>query len=431
MVGSCDSTRSLRPSGRFCFPRSPSTGSTITAYSANWTRRKFPRTTGFGLRWSGRPWTTGHIKAILRCPAYVGTFAIGYGYQWKKYETHGNCDATEKRDACPALIDEPTWRRAFDRLQAQAEKGPGRRAGSGTSSPLSGVIYCGHCGRPMAVSRKRGVTRFVCSTASRNSAVATCHQWTVQEADILPVMTEALVSALDGEVIAKMQAEPPEGQAKELEALDAQAAALEKRVAKAARNLADADPEIYDDVQAALKALRRELDTVKNTAHVIRAAGDKTELQRVADWWTVERPKLVTVVAPQEVLSTPRTKDGKTVQTLPPDFLTKVVGIKAEADVFRGLLKRLNAKVTLHFAPKAGTKRYFAVEWGRMTAEIEGHTIDATRPASTRAPAARPCASRCNGPAPSSRPASATGWRATPGWTAGSSGPTSTCPTRA
>jgi hypothetical protein len=98
-----------------------------------------------------------------------------------------------KENACPPLIDRETWQKAQEKLKATKESG--KRTHAGKSSPLSGIVFCGHCGKAMVKNTRNGVTRFTCSTASKNSATATCKQWTVQESDILPIMVEKLTQA--------------------------------------------------------------------------------------------------------------------------------------------------------------------------------------------------------------------------------------------
>jgi DNA invertase Pin-like site-specific DNA recombinase len=398
---------------------------------------------------AGKPWSAGQIKDIIRCPAYYGSTAIGYSAGWKRsvatqkmkkgskgkgYEAHAHSQPQAHEGGCPAIIDRETWQQAYDRLEKQ---GKSHHAHAGKSSPLSGIIYCGHCGKSMVKNTKKGITRFVCATASKNSANPTCKQWTIQEADLLPILTTRLVEAVDFKLLESLAAKPDEANHKQqLADLERQEADLTKQVSKAARNLALCEPGNYDEVQAVLTELKGDLDRVKNTAHMIRTAADKTELKRAADWWRSQRGKLVYLKLPQTkadeafkawgVVNPHLAADGRLVDA-------KAV-IPATGDMFRGLLKQLNARLTLHFTPKAqgpgAKKQYYAVEWGRLEATLDGHSFDGTGPASARAPTAARCSPRCTAPATPSGSASTT-TRPTPVWTPASSRPTPSCPTPA
>ena len=346
---------------------------------------------------NGSPWIAEQVKDIIRCPAYVGDTGIGYSNGWKRsvagigYEAHAHSERQINEEACASIIDRPTWERANQKLDATQN---GRRVHAGKSSPLSGIVYCGHCNKSMAKNVKRGVTRFVCATASKNSESATCRQWTVQERDLLPIFQKQLAEAVDFELLNSLAARPPEQDTAQLAVLERQEADLAKQVAKAAKNLALCDSG-FEEVQAVLTELKSDLDRVQNTAHLIRSAADKTELQRAADWWRSQRSRLIYVKIPKAreaeafknwgVINSHRAADGRLVDA-------KAV-IPATDDMFRDLLKRLNARITLHFTPKAkgpgAKKQYYAIEWGRLQATLGGHSFDASRLANTWVRAAR------------------------------------------
>lgn len=345
---------------------------------------------------SGRKeWNNGHIRDILRCPVYCGDFGVGYSYGWKRsYEALANSPKETASDVCEAIVDRETWIRANEKLASNKD---GRRVHAGKASALSGVVYCGHCGYAMSKSLKRGVVRYCCATAAKNPNNPTCKQWSVREADILPRMTAKLVESLDGAVIESLQAKPPEAEAAQLESLRRQEADLSAQTKTASRNLALCSRENYADVEAVLSELKTELDKVKNTIRVITTAADRTELNRVADWWRSSRDKLITARAGNCVVSPPSLdpKTGK-VRTLifqGGEARPLIPPIKAEPDIFRGLLKQLGARLTLHFSPKPKTanKQFYAVEWGKLTASINVHSLSVTQPAARPARTARPC----------------------------------------
>ena len=343
---------------------------------------------------TGGRWKPAHIKQILTCPVYLGQMAIGYSTR-RNYEAHAHSEPHSKADTCPALTDPKTWKIANNKLTEQAESG--RRVHTGKASPLSGIVFCGHCGCRMVKSFKKGRVRFTCSSAAKNSAHPTCHQWTVRESELMEKMNDVLANAVDFAILRDLQADPPASDAGQLEELKRQQAELERKVKTAGRNLALTDAENLADVQAVLNEYKTELDKVKNTIHLIQSAGDKTELQRIAAWWKDVRPTLVEVTPARELrFPAVAQPDGSFVGKAPANMVEMALGIRAQPDVYRDLLKRLNCKLTLHFAPKG--KRYFGVDWGRFEATIDEHSIDASRPAAAPARTARPCASKFRAP---------------------------------
>jgi hypothetical protein len=253
----------------------------------------------------------------------------------------------------------------------------------------------------MVKNTRRGVTRFTCATANKNSATAKCKQWAVQESDILPIMVEKLTQAVDFEILEQMEAKEPEGQTGQIASLEKQEAELAKDVSKVAKNLAMCDPSVYADVQAVLMEKKTELEKVRNTAHLLRTSSDKIEFHRTVDWWRANKKRLVTL----EYVDIDDCVDHETGETYTARCTTKGM----EPDTFRALLKRLNAKLTLHFTARQmgenSKRQYYAVEWGRLTAEISDmsavHSMRDNRPASGPAPTAKPCASKSKGRAKS------------------------------
>jgi site-specific DNA recombinase len=355
-----------------------------------------------------KPWTPGAIKDIIRCPIYLGDIAIGYSEGWKRsvrgrgYEAHAHSAKQIKEDACPAVVDRPTWKRANEKLDAQRNA---YRVHTGKSSPLSGIIICGHCGKRMAKFTRKGVTRFVCSTASRTPENPTCKQWTVQEGDLLPVMIQRLIEAVDLEILERVKAKPAKVDRNQLAEFERQEVELTKKVTKAARNLALCEPDVYAEVHAVVAELKDQLESVKSTAESLRtaAATSKSILDEAKNWWAANRERLVEVIPKGGVVENQHIYEKNELGLLYSEDIRYLNGLYSEPDSFRELLKTLDAQLILHFSPKPKSdhakKQYYSLEWGRLRACVGGHFFDGTGLANEQAPTAKPCASWFTKPA--------------------------------
>ena len=110
---------------------------------------------------------------------------------------------------------------------------------------------------------------------------------------------------------------------------------------------------------------------MRNAAHVIETAADRTEFEGVAAWWREIRVELVTVqLAPPYMAVIEDDHKRATMKGAATGPLL------APADVYRDLLKRLNARLTLHFVPcGSGISPWIGAD---LQAEIDGHSLDVT-----------------------------------------------------
>jgi DNA invertase Pin-like site-specific DNA recombinase len=125
----------------------------------------------------GGRWTTGRVKGVLAHPVYCGDLAWNRTRRGK-YFCYFKGDIREDaelaaagigsggkrempaeewvliKDAVPSIVPRETWESAQGRLQERSRTHRQPREGG---HPLSGYVYCGHCGHPMygAVMRKQ------------------------------------------------------------------------------------------------------------------------------------------------------------------------------------------------------------------------------------------------------------------------------------
>ncbi len=108
-------------------------------------------------------WATPEILRLIRRPANVGDLRHGElefttertGVTHKRHRD----DPLIVRDAHPAIVDRNTWDAAQRLLNER-----GQRSGRQGDSPylLSGLVYCGLCGRTMVPVKARNRRRYVC-----------------------------------------------------------------------------------------------------------------------------------------------------------------------------------------------------------------------------------------------------------------------------
>lgn len=108
-------------------------------------------------------WASTEVLRLLRRPANVGDLRHGELEFFKErtgitHKVHRD-DALMVVDAHTAIVDRTTWEKAQRLMQTRS-----RSSGRQVDSPylLSGLVYCGLCGRTMVPVKNRHHTRYVC-----------------------------------------------------------------------------------------------------------------------------------------------------------------------------------------------------------------------------------------------------------------------------
>ncbi|MHC4400179.1 MAG: recombinase family protein [Planctomycetota bacterium] len=193
--------------------------------SMNWiawelNRKKVPTPKG------GAKWYTAVVKGILKRKAYAGTFAYNQKKSGQFHVVNGD------KEVVPVAryedVDRKTWQETDEGLFAQkgvykalippklfdgAQKrlksfeGKGGRRPRKDGYPLSGIVICGECDKPMYGSAPpgRGYRVYRCSTPS-NSGTCGCYE--IREELILPFVLQALGEELKD--LEKLLSAPPD-----------------------------------------------------------------------------------------------------------------------------------------------------------------------------------------------------------------------------
>lgn len=131
-------------------------------------------------------WHARQISRMLANPAYRGRFYANRHRKWKDESTgrkhevmRPESEWVEIPDVVPALVDEPTWRRANERLERNRVEHT-RPYDQATDALLrAGFVHCRYCGHRMSVSRRRGKVSYKCQTAYHDPE-STCRGWAVE-----------------------------------------------------------------------------------------------------------------------------------------------------------------------------------------------------------------------------------------------------------
>lgn len=127
-------------------------------------------------------WASTEVLRLLRKPAYAGDLQHGAVEFFRErtgtsHKVH-RPDPLVVPDAHPALIDRETWDTAQRIMQAR-----GGASGRQADSPylLSGLVYCGLCGKTMVPVKARKRTRYVCRGYQSGGTCTSAHAVFVDE----------------------------------------------------------------------------------------------------------------------------------------------------------------------------------------------------------------------------------------------------------
>jgi len=228
---------------------------------------------------TGRGWNHRTLRKLLGNPVYRGAARWNESSR-AKYHTSDGIDIVPSHrrgaDAAPVVVDGASAglidAGLFDRVQRRLARRAGRGSARRAAYPLSGLVFCSHCGRPMqgrTVRRNRHLYQtYVCSGYRERGARSACGHCTVDAASLLGWLVPALQAEFLGpgraELVASIRAD-----------LERQAAGGDREEKKIQRRLAELDREI----QNLAKAARIAAD-VAEVATELRRAGDERDALR-------------------------------------------------------------------------------------------------------------------------------------------------------
>jgi hypothetical protein len=310
------------------------------------------------------------VKATLTNKIYAGYAHIGgLRGRLRAMEAHTRVGYHEYAGAVDALVSLETWEKAQEKIvknrEDQVKVQPSR------SSPLSGVLVCGHCGYRLDKHSRsdRGGERyayFTCSSAIKRPSIG-CKQWRVREETILPLVISSLVEEVDRTILEQAAPRPEEHerQHSELEHLKRKLDELTARIAKGTETYLTAPDGLKKMLESKLNEWVKEREEIERQQRNLTIT--EGEVTNFAKWWSGIKDDLVLVTDPAHKQTFEF--DGVEVTDHAP------VGI--ESSRFRQLLKDLGFKVTLWWRPQVVTKKGRTYTSARFY-ELEKAVIEAT-----------------------------------------------------
>jgi len=269
----------------------------------------------------GKGWTHHNVSNLLRTRAYVGTARWGAMASGKYHTAVGDdiVAANGKRgrrrkpeqdiiaveNAHQGIIPVDLFNRVQAKLPAKKPHQSKRKA----DYPLAGLIYCGHCGKPvygncLHAKDRQGDKRYkyhhyICSTYANTVRNSTCARHPI-DADLvlawlLPKLQEVYLGpgreALVREIRKQLKAEPKANK-RDVARLEKRAADLEKEVSRLVKAIRTLDAAELVEELAVVQAERERVKAELAQAGKLSGATDlDAEAERIADrlWEIAER----------------------------------------------------------------------------------------------------------------------------------------------
>jgi site-specific DNA recombinase len=271
----------------------------------------------------GGKWFVMSVKCLLQRNAYRGDFAFGrrQGGRFFTVGKDGEVVESKERTELPwksgtptfhldgiykPLVPPATWDAAQNRLASFSLKGSRRPRTDGY--PLSGVLICGHCGKPMYGCRPRPDRKdrvYRCSTPAKTGA-GTCGAYWISEDAILPYVLRALGEEIS-DVRKMLTAPPAEIRSPHRERVDQREQVKRERdslaatISKAEDNLLRSnDARTRQSLDRKISEMRDELDR-RDTALAEEVGGNgysKDDVAALTAWWDEFNKNAVSVPVP-------------------------------------------------------------------------------------------------------------------------------------
>ena len=207
-----------------------------------------------------KAWKNDVVKGILTKKAYCGYATVGHRGRSDRKEAFNHIgDDAIKSDKVPTLVDEADFQRVQEKLQRRKEDRQNLKPSQ--AGKLSGLLFCGRCNTTLdkkqrTNSRGEEYVYYTCTHAITYPGRSKCHQWKVNEADILPFVLSRLVRDIDRKVISTILDDPMPEEDRTEERLRHRLAALENRVQQASSRYLSAPVEIVPELGKQLQKLK-------------------------------------------------------------------------------------------------------------------------------------------------------------------------------
>ncbi len=268
----------------------------------------------------GRKWYVAGVRELLQRTAYRGDFTFGLRQEGRFFITGKDGEVVEAghraghrwtkgqptfrtEGAYKPVVDPKIWDAAQERIASFSLKGSRPR---NNGYPLTGILICAKCGKPMYGCHPQGRHRvYRCSTPAK-TGTGTCGPFEIRESLILPQVMKLVSDEIDD--LSKLLAAPPDSvrsprraKNEEREALQNDRAALIDKIDKAVDNLLESDdPRTRQHCDRRITAMRDEVQRIDAslataaTGEAVKPYG-KEELAALRQWWAQYTEKAVRV----------------------------------------------------------------------------------------------------------------------------------------
>jgi len=243
---------------------------------------------------SGRKWCGKVIQEILCNEKYAGHTTLGKRHAGAFWTLNGDAvegagKRTSKSHEClraenthEAIIDsvlfEAVQKKVNQRKKSQSHaKGPGGYL-------LKDILYCGVCGRPLYGNpngkgnpdgRKSGKIIYVCKSAIRYGKQCDCGQWSVKEADVIPVLKRIILHISPAEW---QQALMPARELKQdNELIQKEIELVNRKIEKGTERWMDAPDDMLDDIRRQLLTWKEEKARLNERLSVLAESDESQE----------------------------------------------------------------------------------------------------------------------------------------------------------
>ena len=256
---------------------------------------------GFPAPPSGR-WNNEIVAGILRNPVYCGTGRFGASRFAKYHCAQGgeivavNGEKGKRRGKpreewilTPGAFQGIIPVAQFKRVQAKLPAGPKRQRRPKAVYPLSGLVFCEHCGKAMTGTVAHGAVVYICTTYLRHGRQnpTGCGQFKVDarrlERWLVKALQDYFLGPARAEVVEEarryLKAEAKTSQ-RDLKRLEKRAAELEREVSRLVKAIRTTDmPELLEE----LEAVRRERQSVQDALQRALGLQDVESIDQAAE----------------------------------------------------------------------------------------------------------------------------------------------------
>lgn len=263
----------------------------------------------------GDKWWMNTIREILKNEAYVGTFVWAKRRLGKyhrvaageiRVRTGGEgvkINPREERivkpEAFPALVDKAIFERVQEKLIVRKKRTCSHKKTNGDRYLLSGIVVCGHCGKPMygtAKSRTKAGKRYaypkyICSSYQTIGRGSGCGYHTVDQGDLLAFVLRKLQEAvlcggkrdvLRERIVERLAGRRPDGP-DQLKQQRSRIAEVDRELEHGIKRLLRAPENLANQMGDELSKLRRQRDRLADELSRAEAVTDPGDIEAQAD----------------------------------------------------------------------------------------------------------------------------------------------------